>query len=390
MWGRRALLTMAGLGLLGAPAAGLGQATVSRQARSPTVPHGFVGMMADGPMLYSDFPLGRQLARMRFAGVQRVRVEFNWSRAQPVKTWGDLPTADRTAFVRGPAGVPVTFVATDRIVSLAARHHLAVLPVVLNAPRWDASPQGNHIQPLHDAPYAAYMTALVHRYGSHGSFWKSHRGIPRVPITAWQVWDEPNLPYTWDSVNWGPTYVALLRAASRAIRHADPQAQVVLGSLAGASWRELPLIYAVHHARRLFDAVAANIYMPTPENVINAMRSLRRVMDSYGDNRKPLIATELGWPSALGKSIARLGVATTQRGQAKRIGQLLPLLAANRRRLGLESFFYYTWVSTDQVGSYSPFAFAGLLRYDVHTHRISAKPAFAAFRRVALHIEGRH
>lgn len=387
----RALLTVVALlsALVAAPAqASPGSAGLARRTAA-SVPSGFVGMMADGPVFYEGFPLGQQLARMASSGVERVRVEFNWRTAQPVRSWAELPSSGREAFVRGPGGVPTSFLATDQIVSAAARHHLALLPVVIQAPLWDASPLGNHIQPRHDSPYAGYLTALVRRYGPKGTFWKAHRSIPRRPITAWQVWDEPNIGYFWDSLAWVSSYISLLRAASHAIRHADPRAEVVLGSLSGDSTHALALVYHHPRVRRLFDAVAVNVYSRTAGGVIDTLRAVRGMMDRQGDRSKPLIATELGWPSGLGKTILGLGVSTTTRGQAQKVSQLLPLLAASRRAIGLQSFFYYTWISTDQVGAYSPFAFAGLLSYDVDTHRIQPKPALAVFRKVVLRLEGR-
>jgi hypothetical protein len=110
-------------------------------------------------------------------------------------------------------------------------------------------------------------------------------------------------------------------------------------------------------------------------------------MDGHGDRSKPLIATEVGWPSALGKTKQNFGFNTTEQGEAKKLSQLLPMLAANRRSLGLAGFYYYTWVSTDQRGAVS-WAFSGLLHYDSGNGTVSTKPAFKAFRRTALKIEG--
>jgi hypothetical protein len=345
-------------------------------------------MMADGPILAPGVDLDQQLARMAASGVGRVRVEFNWSTAQPYRTMASVPADRRADFVRGPGGVPTDFQATDQIVLAAAKHHLALLAVVIASPSWDAWPTGSHAQPVHDAPYGDYLSALVHRYGSSGTFWRAHPSIPRQPVTAWQIWNEPDLPYFWNTADFAPSYVALLRVAHAAIKRADRRAQVVLASLTGASWRGLATIYDVRGARRLFDVVGENTYAPSPGRVIAVLRAVRHTMDQHGDAGKPLIDTEAGWPSALGKTGLTLGVATTEAGQAAKLTALLPMLAAQRRALGLGGFFYYTWVSTDQVGSASPWAFAGLFRYAA-AHRFYAKPAFAAFRRVALQLERR-
>jgi hypothetical protein len=346
-------------------------------------------MVVDGPLLFRGVNLNHQLGQMASTGVQAIRLEFNWSHAQPYASWKDVPLAYRGYFSGPETAVPTDFLATDRIVGLAARHHLAVLPVVIDAPSWDAYRTGNHLEPLHDAPYATYVKELVERYGSRGTFWAAHRSIPREPVTSWQIWNEPNLPYFWDNPDWAPSYVKLLKAARHVVKQADPKARVVLASLTGDSWRGLALIYHVHGARSLFDVVGENTYAPSAGQVVTLLLHVRRTMDRNGDRNKPLIDTEIGWPSALGKSGLTLGVATTRRGQAQKLSRLLPLLAANRKALDLQSFFYYTWMSTDQVGSLSPFAFAGLYRYELANHQIYAKPAATVFKQAVLRMEGR-
>jgi arabinogalactan endo-1,4-beta-galactosidase len=221
-------------------------------------------------------------------------------------------------------------------------------------------------------------------------FWSAHHGLPRQPITMWQIWNEPDLPYFWSTKNFARSYVALLRVAHRAVKLADPKASVVLASLTGDSWRGLATIYAVPGARSLFDVVGENTYAPTPARVISVLRHVRQVMNNNHDVGKPLIDTEVGWPSAKGKTSLGLGVATSEAGQATKLGQLLPMLASERRSLGLAAFYYYTWMSTDQDGSASPFAFSGLLTYSAHAHRVSEKPAFRTFSRVVRTLEHGH
>lgn len=384
----RHLLTIVGVfGVLAAPAVGERPLSARPASVAPISP-GFVGMDGDGPIFNREVNLDSQLGRMASVGVGRLRVAFDWNVAQPYRTWKDVPLARRGDFVDGPGGVPTAFGVTDRIVEQAARHHLSLLPVVIYPPSWDASSRGRHVQPVHDGPYGAYLKALVHRYGPSGMFWSAHRSVPRVPITMWQIWNEPDLPYFWTSTNFARSYVALLRVAHRAIKQADPKASVVLASLTGNSWRGLATIYGVHGARDLFDVVGENTYAPTPKNVIGVLRRVRLVMARNHDAGKPLIDTEVGWPSARGKTALGLGVATSEAGQAAKLAELLPLLAANRTSLGLAGFYYYTWMSTDQAGSASPFVFSGLLTYSSHSHRVSEKPAFATFSRVVHTLEG--
>lgn len=344
-------------------------------------------MGADGPLFDPQVDLDKQLSKMVSSGVERVRVEFNWRIAQPYKTWADVPADQKSQFTNGPHNVPTNFGYTDQIVTAAAKHQLSLLPVVLYAPRWDASPRGTHFEPENDRPYGRYLTALVKRYGPGGTFWSSHSSVHAMPIRRWQIWNEPNLSYYWNTnqPTFAPSYVALLRVAHKAIKAVDPHAEIVLGSLVNYGWRGLALIYQIHGARGLFDAVSSNPYTSKPSGVITILSLMRRMMNKHGDQAKPLIATEVGWPSAKGKTKQNFGFNTNERGQAKKLTQLLPLLAANRRALGLESFYYYTWMSTDQRGAVS-WAFSGLLQWT--GSKVRAKPAYPAFQRAALKLEG--
>jgi hypothetical protein len=94
----------------------------------------------------------------------------------------------------------------------------------------------------------------------------------------------------------------------------------------------------------------------------------------------------VGWPSGKGRASANFGINTTERGQAKKLSQLLPLLVQNRRQLGLRGFYYYTWMTPDPPHA-GPFYYAGLLHYEAAKHRIKPKPAYWAFRRTVLGLE---
>lgn len=355
-------------------------------ALARSVPQGFVGAVADGPLFSSHVDLGKQLKKMVASGVERLRITFDWSDAQPYRHWADVPPSQLSRFT-DVNGVPTDFGATDEVVAAAAQRHLAVLPVVLHAPRWDSSPKGNHFQPLHDGPYGNYLSGLVKRYGPGGTFWSANPSTPFWPIRTWQIWNEPELRYYWGASNFAPSYVALLRVAHKAIKAADPSATVVLAALTNYAWKDLNAIYSVHGARHLFDTVASNPYTADPRGVIKILGNVRRDMNGHGDHAKRLIVTEVGWPAALGKTKQNFGFNTTDRGAAKKLSELLPMLASNRRRLGLGSFFYYTWMSSYRRGAVS-WAFSGLLRFRQGSDKVTKKPAFYSFRSAALKLEG--
>ncbi len=360
-----------------------------RRAKPPgPVPQGFVGVDTDGPLLTpgSNIDLAAQLQTMVATGVQSLRVAFSWAAAQPYAAAADVPAAQSAAFTE-VGGRPTDFQTTDQIVGAAARRHLMVLPTVLYTPSWDARSTANphgFAMPQRTAPFAAYLTALIGRYGPHGSFWRANPSIPKVPIRSWQIWNEPNISRYWDQP-FAPSYVALLRAAHAAVKRADPGARVVLGALTNAAWSALHQIYRVRGARGQFDAVSVNAFTKLPSNIIVYLRYVRSMMRRYGDTKKPLFATELSWPSGKGVDTQTYDFDTTPAGQARNIATLLPLIRKNRVKLGLAGIDWYTWMGDERPGN-PAFDFAGLLSYN--NGQVATKPALAAFRKGVLALEG--
>jgi hypothetical protein len=348
------------------------------------VPARFVGVNAGGPLLDTNVNLGQQLGQMVADGVETVRFVFNWAQAQPYANWSQVP-ADQTGQFANVGGVPTDFAATDEMVGLAAQRGLTVLPLVLYAPGWDAghNRSGGLEPPARTGPYANYLTALIGRYGPHGSFWATHH--PALAIRMWQIWNEENLPAYWPRP-FARSYVALLRAAHGAIKRADPGAKVVLGALTNLAWRDFGKVYKMPGAPRLFDVAAINGFTSTPSRVIEFLTLFRRGMNALGAQRVPFFYTELSWPSALGQSRRHFDWDTTQAGQARNIASVLPMLAAARASLELSGFYYYTWMDDGLKGAYDDFDFAGLTHLEP-SGAIVAKPGLAAFKRAALRIE---
>jgi hypothetical protein len=357
----------------------------TRSAVSAAVPEGFVGVDADGPLFGPDTPIdfATQVSTMVADGVQSVRAAFSWSAAEPYETWADVPAAQELQFT-DVGGQPINFYVTDMIVAATARRQMSVLPIVLYAPPWDATMNPNGVAtPTRNGPYAAYLTALIGRYGPHGSFWGQNPGIPKLPIRMWQIWNEPNIAFYWKQP-FATGYVSLLRAAHTAINRADPGAQVVLGALTNLAWQAVGQIYRVPGARGLFDIAAVNGFTLEPANVILYMRFMRDAMDRFGDRLKPLLATEISWPSAEGKTSSHYDFDTTEAGQARDIAAVLPMLGQQRASLGLIGFYYYTWMGEENPGTQA-FNFAGLLGF--HNGKVTVKPALAAFRAGVLALE---
>jgi hypothetical protein len=344
---RAALLTVV-LSLLVAPAA------------QAAVPKGWVGVHVDGPMTDGRAPEAEwdELARSD-AGF--VRAAFRWSEIEPAEGSFD-------------------FAAPDALVAAAAARRIPVLPVVHWTPLWAMADPGVAGSPPRDpAAYGRLLTALVGRYGQQGSFWRERPGLPKTPIRAWQIWNEPGITRYWSRQPFAAGYVRVLKAAHRAIKAADRRATVLLAGLPNKSWRELRALYAAG-ARGHFDAVALHPYTGRPADVVRIVEYNRREMRRARDGARPVWITELSWPAAQGRVDASHGFETTDRGQASRLTEGIRLLDASRRRLRIAKVVWYTWLSADEQ-SQNAFDYSGLRRWRAGT--ITSVPALDAFRRAA-------
>ena len=148
----------------------------------------------------------------------------------------------------------------------------------------------------------------------------------------------------------------------------------------GRAWIGLDQVYAAG-GRDSFDAVAIHPYTRRPRDVVRLLRIVRRVMARHGDAAKPLLVTELSWPSAAGRVVEPFRFAVDPRRQGSVLRQGFRLLADARRRLRLRAVFWYTWITRDRSPT-DNFDYAGLLTLGADG-RLARKPAFDVFRRVA-------
>ena len=324
------------------------------------LPRGFAGVLADGPAIDGTVSFEAQARAMQRNGVAWIRLPVYWRDVEPAR--GDLRLG-----------------ALDAQVGAAARAGLPVMPVVLVAPAWAAKKPGNfNSHPARVSDYAGFVAALARRYGRGGTYWNENAG-PDLPISRWQIWNEPDLEPYWDQEEpgWQNTYLPLLRAAGTAIREVDPSAQVVLAGLSNFSWTSLSRLYRAG-ARGSFDIAAINPFSREVSGVMEIVRRYREVMKTNREASKRLILSEVAWSSGKGMARQQFGWETTEKGQASRLSALFRALAGKRRAYRIDSVAWATWLSPP-LGSPDSFAYSGLNR--MSGGRVVAKPALAAFRR---------
>jgi hypothetical protein len=348
-------------------------APASASAAKRSVPQAFYGANWDNE-ISENAPaslVDAQWARMARSGVEATRTSFVWATAQP-----------------DPGG-PIGFARTDRLVTLATLHGIELLPIVILAPPWARENGADFSPPRNPAEYAAYLTALVRRYGPQGSFWGEHPELKKRPLRKWQIWNEPHLGFQWtkpENEDYAKGYGALLRPAYRAVHAADPHASVVLAGLSNYSWRYLEDLYSRGHIRGYYDIAAVHPYTRTASGVVEIARRFRAVMAKHHDGRKRLWITELGLPASRGKQDSNNVLQTTDSGMAKFLTGSYAGVANTRRRLsvGVSRVYWYTWASTYCCDI---FRYTGLLAYN-NKDSVAARPAYTAYVRSARRAEG--
>jgi hypothetical protein len=342
-------------------------------AHARSAPFGFAGVDYDRDVSWA--PPETQAAMwsaMARNGVESARAVFDWSEAQK------LP------------GTAPDFHETDPLVANAATHGIELLPTVMYAPPWArVAPDRKESAPSDYSAYAAYLRALVERYGPSGSFWAERADVPRRPIGAWQVWNEPDMKSQWSPRDdWEHHYGQLLDAARSALRAADPGARLVLASLTNSSWTTLDALYAGAGIGGDFDAVALNAYTREAGNLVGIVRRGRAAMAAHGDGKLPILVTEFGASASKGRIAApgqeHLQVSDKQ--LAKLVGRMYGALAKRRKELGVTHAYWYTWASSYDPHAGGIFDFSGLVQYPADG--FSARPALAAYRAAARRLQG--
>lgn len=343
------------LALAAAPAGPPASAQVGASAR---VPANFIGISPQSAASEEDFDL------MRRAGLRSLRWPLYWFGVEPVN----------------PAVREPDWAGFDQLVALAAEHRMRLLPFVWGSPDWVA--EEVHTEPVGNAfqrrAWAAFLRRAVRRYGAGGSFWRQNPDVPRLPIRAWEIWNEQNI------VTFGEAdperFAKLVRTSGRVLRRNDRGAKLILGGLFGRPLQVPPNVhigqfmtrlYAAGDVKRWFDGVALHPYVARAAAMRGQIENLRRVMGLHGDGATPLYITEMGWGSAGFESRWERG----WRGQARELNQAFSMLSRNRRAWRIGGVWWFTFV--DELEAHCQFCdSAGLL-----TPERKAKPAWYAFNR---------
>lgn len=340
----------------------------ARGGASARVPKAFFGIAQWDP------PDLKDAQQMHAIKVRTMRLFFNWRAIEP-----------RQGLYRWP----------DHLVALLAENRIRAVFTVQTAPQWATgavNPGSPPVTPEALAAWQGFLKAAVGRYGPDGSFWQAHPGLPQEPVTAWQIWNEPNLPKSFAQKGTAPPklvrhapkkYAKLVKASDRAIGGVDPHAKVVLAGLLGNPNRTrqskmspesfLRKFFRSRKITKHFDAVGLHPYAPSIASYGRIVTKIRGVLRNRGAGSKALWLDEVGWGSARN----RFSLDKGKRGQARMLRRSFALTLENRRKWNVDHLYWFDW-RDPQPGGPDGCSFcdsAGLLRPDR-----SRKPSYAAFR----------
>jgi hypothetical protein len=355
--------------ILGIAACVLLAGTGATSAARAAVPNDFFGLVSEDVFTGNAGYRAATLAKQQSIGVGLIRQTFHWNQIETS---------------RGK----YNFAYYDGYVAALATHGIRVLPILFDPPRFRAKVTKRSsatYPPRHFGDLGRFGAAVASRYGPNGSFWAQNPTVPKLPITAFQVWNEPNVPAYWPTGPNPRSYAKLLKATAGGIRRVDPSAEIVTAGLPDSHLSRPGSVFRyakslVHYAHGSFNTLAVNPYGKNSSQVVSKLRRFRSILNHGHAHSARIWVTEFGWSDKGPKSSFRAGSA----GQAKQIRRTIPALVKRRSSLGLRGFVYYSWRDG------APYAPAYRDFWGLHTGLLrrngQAKPALSAFASTIAHL----
>jgi hypothetical protein len=329
---------------------------------------GSVGIAAGGGLPWkSPADLQKYMECVRSLGATWVRFDIDWSQIQP------------------PGPHTYHWQRFDQVVRAARAANLQVLGIITYTPAWArAGGYATNKCAPNATEFGLFAGDVARHYRSMG-------------VRYWEIWNEPNFQYFWESVPSPREYTQVLRAAYKAIKHAEGDSVVIAGALAncpsgGSSICPAEFLRDMYAdgARGYFDAISVHPYtyplLPTDsssENPWKRLLSLRRLMVEKGDAGKRIWITEYGTPTD-GPGTARVAnsppAATDDHvSESVQAQMVVGAIVTWRSYRWAGPFFWYSLIDSAPYGALPLDAqnYFGLLRSDG-----AKKSAFFALKRM--------
>jgi hypothetical protein len=294
----------------------------------------------------------------------------------------------------------------DALVQAAWERGLTILPTITRG-----TPAGSRFLLPTDPEWATWgiwAQQLVERYGPNGSFWVDKPNP--TPITAWEVWNEPNLPENdpllteAECAAIGQPFLAPARTCVQpqsygtflayTAEHLQLGSQAMTGQptnvLTGGLNLELGEDFASFLQKSApFGALSPNVtgvaihpygFVNGLVGLIDGVDGVRRYLDeALAAESKALWITEVGWPVSGTEGFPAHGTPVSEAEQAELVTSTIDW---TRGAAGADRIELVSWYSVRDFASAAHWdGYAGLLREDG-----TPRPAWYRFRR-ALGVE---
>jgi len=299
------------------------------------------GINGVGYFFFRDSPDAEKTASHRMdlmdqAGIAWDRFDFWWSVIEP----------EKGKFV---------YNTPDQAIALYRKHHIQMMPILSYSSAWGHHPPADDAE---RAAFAGYASKVVHRY---------HRWIH-----AWEIWNEPNIPTFWKPQPSDRQYPLLLKAASKAIHDADPQALVV-----GGATSETDTVFLRNLSRYgawdSMDVVSIHPYSMSDGPVACKLDlQIQRVKDLMHElgKPKPIWITEMGWTADPGTP-QKPGNPHDLNKQSAELVQSYAIALAN----GVQRLFWFNLVDFNE-------------KWGLTSDHEVPKPSFDAYRVMSSQLNG--
>jgi hypothetical protein len=206
-------------------------------------------------------------------------------------------------------------------------------------------------------------------------------------MTAFQIWNEPNLRHYYTPKPSPPQYGKLVKLSRSAINKAYPKAKVVLAGLSGGNNTKpgdfsapgyLKQLYRVPGIKQSFDVAAFHPYAQSIGELRTKVSQFRRAMKRKHDARTPLWLTEIGWGS---KPADQFGINKGIEGQKRMLLKSTKLLLHKRKAWRIQREYWFFWRDPPKSNRRLACSFcdsSGLLK-----NNRQPKPAYRVFARFA-------
>lgn len=254
-------------------------------------------------LAYPDQPA--LLTRMDEAAASMQRAGISWARLM-----FDQSVEERSRDV-------YDWTVPDLMEAALARHGVRGQAMFIGTAAWDQEPGtlfqlnqcGMRAYPYDYQAWTDWTAAAARRYGPNGTFWAAHPELPQLPITTWEIGNEPNLSIFWCPKANPEAYAQTYDAATAKIQAVDPNAKVIVGGLA-PNWNT-PRSQDVDVTDFLARMVAWDPSLPSriPEvgvhpytrtsdglnGVLDMLVRFRQTLTDVGMATTPMVANEYGW-----------------------------------------------------------------------------------------------